>query len=273
MKQYKYLIAPENWTPDDINPFKDNGLYNKDFTCIYFTDDDDSTFINGTSKSGLYNVIMHKKVEDLDQKVLDFLHYENQFKRTVILGSNYNLNIKKYIDSIGSAYNPYEIRTSDPIYLVHSTNLTAWKSIQNDNFLKSAAQLDRESISYTSIGYQELSEPEEYNDFVMFGGLGAGPEVIVLSQQMGRIETNKNCQYKPGVRIYLDCHKMIKDKIIYRDGLHMVKVKSKLDLNKYMLFSTTARDLNKKSITAWTPDIFARESDNHFHEYMQKNNH
>ena len=116
------------------------------------------------------------------------------------------------MESIQDNGDSYKLRENDPEFLVHSTNLTAWKSIQKDYFLKSSSQLDKENIDYISIGFQELKEPEEYKDFIMFGGFGYFPEFIVLSQQKGRIVTDKDCTYEPGVRIYLDCHKMIKDK-------------------------------------------------------------
>ncbi len=270
MKKSKYLIAPENWSIDDINPFNDSGLYYSDFSSIFFTDDDDDRYINGTSTSGLYNVVMHKNVDHMDQKVADFIHYENYFNRSVILASNYELNIERYIESIQDDGDLYKIRDSDPEYLVHSTNLIAWKSIQEDYFLKSSSQLDSEKINYISIGFQELKEPKEYRDFIMFGGFGYHPEFIVLSQQKGKIVTDKDCAYEPGVRIYLDCHKMIKDRIIFRDGLHKIKVKSKLDLKKYMIDSATIQDIDNNNSKIWTPESFARECDKYFIEQTQK---
>lgn len=102
----------------------------------------------------------------------------------------------------------------------------------------------------------------------MFGTFGYYTEFMVLSQQKGFICCDKDCKYQPGIRIYLDCHKMIKDKIIYRDGLHMIKVKEKVDLKKYMIdyVSIDNIDTNKK-IKIWTPELFARECDDYFKKH------
>lgn len=259
-----YKIAPLDWTPEDQNPYEPDGVYGKDYSGFYLSSAKDDHVIIGTSETGLFHVSVHKEVSNIHERLIDFIRYENTFNRIPIIGSDYIFELDELINSID--IDTYAVRDTDPTVLVHSTSLEAWDSIQKDYYLKSSLQLEKEKIGFISIGHKELKEPDEYKNFIMFGGFGCNTEFIVLSQQRGFILCDKNCEYIPGVRIYLDCHKMIRDKIIFRDGLHTLKVKQKLDLKEYMIDCISTGKIDaENNLKTWTPEIFSEKCDEYFH--------
>lgn len=75
----------------------------------------------------------------------------------------------------------------------------------------------------------------------------------------------------PQVRMYFDAHKIIKDGLAVRDGVHILKVENILDLSKYLLLSVFEKDVilpNGKQY--WTPALFT-EAANGFFESQLKN--
>ncbi|MDC7220308.1 MAG: hypothetical protein PQJ59_10225 [Spirochaetales bacterium] len=262
----KYVIAPEGWTPDKPNPFGGRGGY-EGYSALYFLAEEDGKFSYARTEAGVFTFTLHKYVLDKDQRVFDFIDYESKFGRIVILGSDYGLDIKKYLKKLRCETRKDKIRKTDPAILVHSTTTKAWQSIEKDMTLKSPRRLMDENISFQSVGFHAEDEPEEYKDFVKFGGLGAMPEFMFQAQQYGRIVAEENDYYDPGVRLYLDCHKMIRDQLIWRDGIHEIKVKSILELRDYLIFNYSVE--NKESNKKWTPKSFADECDKWFHRFTQ----
>jgi hypothetical protein len=266
IEESKYLIAPKNWTPEQANPFSDKGDY-EHYSVLFLASEEDGKFSYDRIGSGAFVFTLHRFVENMDQRIFDFIEYENLFGRRVLLGTNYDLDIKKYIKRLHCETQRYKVRKSDPAVLVHSTTTHSWQSIMQDMTLKSVRMLTEADITYESVGFHADQEPEEYKDFVMFGGLGAMPEFMFQAQQYGRIVSGVNEIYDPGIRLYLDGHKMIQDKIIYRDGIHQIKVKGSLELRDYLLFNYTVED--NSSAKKWTPKTFADECDKWFHRYTQ----
>jgi len=260
----KYEIAPEGWTSHDSNPFKADGKYDRKYSSLFLSGVQNAHIMNGTSRSGIFHVIFNTQVRDRNQRIIDFITYENGFGRTVIVGSDHIDDLAEFMASLEGESDPCLPRANDPRILVHSTSREAWDSISSDGMMKSALQLTKEKKHFISIGYKELQEPEEYRDFIMFGSFGFTTEFIVLSQQKGRIVTDENALYRPGVRIYFDCRKMVHDGMVFRDGLHLIKVKTTLDLAKYMLIAVKPEDLEPEGEIQWTPRLFAERSDELF---------
>lgn len=52
-------------------------------------------------------------------------------------------------------------------------------------------------------------------------------ELVVNSRNLGYVCTDPHVMYIPGVRLYFDVRKMVSDKIVTRDGLHLIKVKDR----------------------------------------------
>ncbi|MDC7223558.1 MAG: hypothetical protein PQJ60_07430 [Spirochaetales bacterium] len=266
IEKSKYIIAPKNWTPEQPNPSEPSGSYHN-YSALFFSKIEDGKFNYERSKTGVFTFCLHRFVEDLDQRVFDFIEYESLFGRKVFLGTNFDFDIKKYLAHLHCENKRFKIRKNDPAVLVHSTTTKAWESIKQDMTLKSPERLTQENIDFQSIGFHVEDEPEEYKSFVIFGGLGAMPEFMFQAQQYGRITHDENEYYDPGIRLYLDCHKMIRDRIIYRDGIHQIKVRGELELREYLLFTYSVE--NKDAKKKWTPKSFADECDKWFHRYTQ----
>ncbi|MDP6037438.1 MAG: hypothetical protein QGG64_02715, partial [Candidatus Latescibacteria bacterium] len=155
----------------------------------------------------------------------------------------------------------------------HSTNLQAWQSIQTDFTLRSPLNLRKNDIPYSTIGFRELKEPSEYEDHIHFGSMDAWhTEAIVLSQQKGQICTEEDTIYTPGVRIYFDNHKLIQNEIGIRDGLHTIKVRSKLHLSDYMVAAISVDDVDpSKAVEHWTPRHFFQAANDYFYRQFLRN--
>jgi hypothetical protein len=61
---------------------------------------------------------------------------------------------------------------------------------------------------------------------------------------------------------------MFADKIVTRDGLHMIKVKDRLPLDDYLLAAITAN--NFETNTQWTPTLFTKKANELFYSKYTK---
>ena len=77
---------------------------------------------------------------------------------------------------------------------------------------------------------------------------------------------NIDAPYTAGARFYFDAEKIAKDGLLVRDGAH-VKVRDRLDVNKYFLLVVTPDFLGISENT--TPRIFAEKADAVFHEKFE----
>ena len=231
-----YILAPPGWHYSKPNPF--SGMsFSQDWSGLFFLNRDDAQFFNGTGSNGLYCVRFGRRTPYLENRVADFLRYECAHARKTIVGPDYPFDIPVFLQRC-LAHTPESsmIRETDPRYVVHSTSLQAWQSIQTDLTLRSPLRLREDGIPYTSLGFQQLGEPQEYEEHVHLGSVDMWhSEFTVLSQQKGRICTEEDAIYTPGVRIYLDNHKLIRSGIGVRDGLHTIKVKSTLNVSPYLV--------------------------------------
>ena len=265
-----YVLAPPEWRYDMPNPFS-GAAFDRDWSGLFFLDRDDAQFINGTGPNGLYCVRLGRRTPHLEYRVADFLRYESAQGRQTVVGSEYAFDIPGFIQQcLLHTPTPSTIRDTDPRYIVHSTSLQAWQSIRTDLTLRSPHNLRKNGIAYTSIGFRELREPPEYEYYIHFGSVRAWhSEAIVLSQQRGKICTEEDAIYTPGVRIYLDNHRLIRDDIGIRDGLHTIKAKSRLHLSPYMVAAISVADLDSGgAVKQWTPRRFFEAANEHFYRQL-----
>ena len=118
----------------------------------------------------------------------------------------------------------------------------------------------------SEVGQYLQNEPPEYGDYIMFGEVGSTtPERIMASYQAGRFMLDDDAVYEPGVRLYFDNHRIIRDHRGTRDGLHTVKVHKQLPLSPYLLLAIRVMDVDpQREIKAWTPRTFVERSDKAF---------
>ena len=65
----------------------------------------------------------------------------------------------------------------------------------------------------------------------MLGGVNAmASELIVASYKVRRFIFDQDAAYEPGVRIYVNNHRIIDDGLDVRDGIHFMKVHESLSV-------------------------------------------
>ncbi len=97
-------------------------------------------------------------------------------------------------------------------------------------------------------------EPPEYKDYIMFGGMDSCvPEMVLASNCTGSFILDEKAAFKPGVRLYFDNYRIIRDGLATRDGLHVNKVHLHLPLQPYLLFAVGVDDLDpQRQVDQWT---------------------
>jgi hypothetical protein len=247
----RYKKAPPGWSYMDPNPFTPDGSYGLGWSSFCIVDRDDDQFITGRSGQGPFSARFGRRVDRLEDRLIDFLRYENGQGRIVILSFPEDRDIDQYIQAAPSKVPaPNVVRPEDPEIVIHSTTLAAWNKIRTDGQLKSAAELSRSSPqsvrileSSSELGRYLRDEPPEYSDYIMFGEIASTtPEKIVASYQAGRFVLDDDAVYEPGVRLYFDNYRMIEDGLIVRDGLHTAKVQKRLPLAPYLLAAIGVKD-------------------------------
>jgi hypothetical protein len=87
----------------------------------------------------------------------------------------------------------------------------------------------------------------------------------VSSHQKGRIVTDEDAEYEPGVRLYFDGHRIIEDELGVRDGVHLLKVRDRLPLEPYLRAAIGVPDVDQGgTVPAWTPRRFLDRANAHF---------
>lgn len=253
----EYVIAPETWHFRDENPFT-GGAFDQNWGGLFFLNRDDFMIYNGRGKNNLYCVGFSRNVNNICDRAVDFVRYENYHGRRVILGSDYQTDIEPMLLH-GASASRTEVRASDPRYVVHSTSAESWARIIDDGELKSLARLRKEGIPVRTISNTMFGEPDEYLDYVHFSNYDSeGPEIVVLSHQIGEYCSDADTEYTPGVRIYLDNHRLISDGLMERDGLHLSKVRNGVPLVPYVVAVVDSRDIMHRK--PWTPSSFCAEA-------------
>jgi len=225
---------------------------------------DDVRIFCGKNNSEIYQLVISKKYDNWEYRVMDFISYidsANINGVVEITKDDLKNAEEKYI---GHSYNDKSLREYEPSVLVHSAPMKAWKSIQKDKCLKSWNNLHQAGLinEKNPIG-NLLGDPNEFSDYVMLGS-GSTCEVVVSSSDKGEITCDIDTVYQPGVRLYLDAKKIANDGKLVRDGAHL-KVKDQLELEEYLLYAATAEniDIDEKN---WTPQTFSEKADKVFED-------
>lgn len=268
----KYVKAPPGWSYTDRNPFAREGACSE-WTSFCVLDKEDDQFFTGKSGDGPFSARFGRRVENLENRLIDFLRYENAHGRTVILSFPKDIDVDDFVARALSRTPEVNIvRPDDPKVIVHSTTLPAWGSILADGELKAASLLGIErGQAHRTQGFSEIEryyqdEPPEYTDYIVFGGMDStATEMVLASHNAGRFVCDDNAVYEPGVRLYFDNHRIIADSLGTRDGLHLIKVHRRLPLAPYLLAAVSVQDLDPENkIEAWTIRSFVERTNEAF---------
>jgi hypothetical protein len=265
----KYTKAPPGWSYTDRNPFTQDGSYGSEWSSFCLLDREDDQVFTGQSGNGPFSARFGQCVENLEDRLIDFLRYENAHNRTVILSFPEGIDIDDFVArALSQTPMANVVRPNDPEVVVHSTTIHAWKSILADGELRAASCLgierdqahDAQESSEIDQYYQ--SEPSEYVDYIMLGEMDStASEMVLASNSAGRFVLNDDAVYEPGARLYFDNHRIITDRLGTRDGLHVMKVHLRLPLTPYLLAAITVDDIDPEGkIAMWTLKTFVEKA-------------
>nr|WP_312577156.1 hypothetical protein [Sedimentibacter sp.] len=254
--------ADENWSPLNDNPFSCDGHYDENWSAFIY-DVKVEYYTNIFEGAKVYTLRVSPKIDFKYERLLDFVCYEVGYKRNIIIKviATEKRYIKKIIDEL-QCDNSTIVRVTDPKWMVHSTTKELWKSIEKTGSLLSPSELRKRNIVVSEIGLKSLMEPKDYSDYIMLDSLNGCGEIVVNSRQLGYVCVDADVPYNPGVRLYFDAHRIIEDGLATRDGLHLLKVKKELPLERY-LKSVVEKDLLEPK-EVFTPTIFTEMSNNYF---------
>lgn len=265
----KYLKAPLGWGDSDPNPFTSNGEYGSEWSAFCILDEDHNQIFTGKGSKGPFSSRFGRQVPNLTEHLVDFLKYENAHGRRVILSFPPKMDVHEFVtQALASTPELNTVRSEDPAILIHATTHAAWESIQADRALKAASQLAKKpdrSGGEAKLGEVEsylLHEPPEYKDYIMFGGMeSCVPEMILASNRAGKFILDEDATFEPGVRLYFNNHRIIRDGLATRDGLHVNKVHLHLPLQPYCLFATAVDDFDpQRKVKEWTIRNFVEQA-------------
>lgn len=205
----------------------------------------------------------------IETRLADFLRYETSHGRDVIVSFPPDIDAAEIINrALKTTPGRETVRPNDPRWWVHSTTRENWVKIRECGELRSFSRMRREKGSPGGIGLFSFGEPADYADYVMLGSaLGIGPEHVVSSQQKGFLITEEDTPYTPGVRLYFDGHRIIRDGLAVSDGLHLVKVRDHLPLEPYLTAAVIVSDVDLAGdVQTWTPWTFLNASNVWFME-------
>jgi len=259
-------IAPKDYTVNSINPFTDDGSYDRTWSLFIVDETVQGMIFSGKSPFGCYCIRATPKYKYFNELMADVLQYETDNGRKVIFVTDGEEN--KYLDNITTTYNDSIIRKSDPRFLVHSTMMTTYDKIVGEGLLKSPNRLRKEGYIIHAIGLEPLGEPDNYLDYVMFADGGIAPEFVINSRLCGYVNCDPNAKYIPQARMYFDCYKIIHDGIIVRDVGR--KVYDNVPLSKYLIKTVFQSDVNlPDSQDYWTPLSFSSEADKQMNNFIR----
>lgn len=262
----KIYRAPIRWRPTELNPFSLKGDYGKEWSAFIY-DEEIEHYSNIYNDTLVYVLRVNPKMDFNYRRLMDYLTYEIQNKRNVVLALPEYIDFNGILAMFTGIHSDYELREGDAEYLVHSTTRESWDSIRKSGVLFSPNELKRQGINILEIGLKPMLEPEDYSDYVMLDVLEGCGELVVNSRQRGYICTNPNIEYVPGVRLYFDAKAIIRDGLGTRDGLHILKIKDKLPLDKYLIECVSAKLFENRE---WTPSTFTDASNKYFLKNYKK---
>lgn len=255
-------LADSNWCPLNRNPFSENGLYGIEWSAFIY-DWEIPYYTNNYPDAKLHTLRFSPNADKNFLRLFDFLAYEESFGRNVILKICAGINAEKLLQQYAGFLHDAVFRDTDEKYMVHSTTLENWENIQKEKALLSPNMLRRKGVKMLEIGLKQMIEPADYSDYIMLDVLNGCGELVVNSRQLGYVCLDPEIEYTTGVRLYFDTGKMVENKIVRRDGLHLLKVKDRLPLQDYLVAAISA-DCFPKDIK-WTPTKFTEEANQLFH--------
>lgn len=228
------LYRLDTLSESPINPVTGQG-YDSSWVVLILTESNDYQIMCGSSNGCAYTIkISRVNCDDWEMKVGDFLGFSQAYgKNAIAVISDEALNSALNFYDGHTFHDPF-LRNGEPGVLIHSTPMISWEQIKRDGMLKSWNRLKKEGILSEAhpIG-KTLGDPEDFRDYIMFGG-GVTGEIVVNSRQKGSISMNIHAEYLPGARLYFDAKKMARDHLLIRDGCH-IKVKDTLPLEPYLI--------------------------------------
>lgn len=260
-------LADSYWCPLNRNPFSKNGVYGVEWSAFIY-DWKIPYFTNIYPNAKLHTVRFSPNADKGFLRLFDFLAYEESYGRNVILKICTGIHAEEILQQYAAYSHDVVFRNTDEKYMVHSTTLENWETIQIEKALLSPNMLKRKGVKMLEIGLKQMIEPTDYSDYIMLDVLNGCGELVINSRQLGYVCVNPDIEYTPGVRLYFDAEKMIQNKIITRDGLHLLKVKDRLPLEDYLVAVILA-DCFSKDIK-WTPTLFTEEANQLFYMNYEK---
>lgn len=256
------IYRVDELTEGKINPFTERE-YNCSWIIFMLTDSEDYQQMCGSRNGCAYTIkVSRLKCREWKMACGDFLgFYEANAKNMILVMSEAELEATKEAYD-GHNYHETRLRDNEPAVLVHSTPMNNWERIKNDGMLKSwnRLKLQNKIEEEHPIGFR-LGDPEDFSDYIMFGG-GVTGEIVVNSKQQGAIVMDVNAKYLTGARLYFDARKMARDGLLLRDGCHL-KVKDTLPLSPYLIWAATWDTIGFTSQLS-TPKEFAEQADMQF---------
>jgi hypothetical protein len=248
-------IAPSGYSMNEDNPFSLDGKYDRSWTILTIDSNVQGMLFQQRSRHGCYAVSMTPQYAFFNELFADFIQYETDHVRKIILVSKDDMNL-----DFKTHYKDSSIRPSDSRFLIHSTTLPTYEKILSDGLLKSPHRLKREGYEVHPIGLEPLGEPDDYLDHIMFANSGVAPELVVNSRLCGGVNYDLNAPYLPQARLYFDGLKMVSDGLIVRNVASMVF--DSLPLEPYLLKTVVADNLQiPDGNPEWTPFSFAKCAD------------
>lgn len=238
----KIYYVNTSFEATSLNPFDNNKPYNNNWIMLKLVKDADFFIFTGNKRTNLFRVIISKQCEGWQYRIMDFIEYEMTHNKNIIISVNVDdLNEAKTMYK-GHNFKDKKLRYYEPKVLVHSTPLYCYESIKISNCLKSWNLLKKHNLitEEKPIG-SILGDPYDYSDYVMLAS-GVTCEIVVASKQKNKIDMNEDASYEPGARLYFNVEKIAEDGLLIRDGAHY-KVKDKLPLDKYLLWSATVENV------------------------------
>lgn len=259
-----YYVNSE-WLPSDKNPFSKDGEYGEKWSAFIY--DEAARYYTQIEKNTKVYTIRVSTIIDKDyDRLIDFVSYETKYNRNIILKAD--IEVRHIIDNLLSKLsNKNMIRETDPRWIVHSTTTASWEEIKKSKFLYSPTELRKRGVMINEIGLKYYLEPKDYSDYIMLDILNGCGEIAVNSRQLGYVCTDGSVLYKPGVRLYFDAHKIIKDGLAVRDGLHILKVENQLSLEKYLKMVVT-EEMALEEMN-WTPTIYTEWTNEYFLKHVK----
>lgn len=241
---------------------------------------DKEVFI-GRSKYGIWSVGMPQEFK----RIVMLISYENKYNRKIVFWSdNFEklIELKKIIDNNFNTEQENEITVSEEDkFLCHSTTLDSFINIINDGLLLSYSELIKRKRTIKTVRHI-LNEPIDYFDYVdLCSWNSVSSEIVIASNQAGRIQDEISIIYNPGIRIYFLSETIKKVEGFCSDGLHIGMIHKSLPLKFSCAFVVPNKDefckaiynrnlklddeiynklLYLKVFKSWTPQEFINES-------------